>query len=136
MRYDIYTPKYFTPEELVPPEYVTVWYHLCDPRMLLVLDRLRERYGRIAINNYSYGGKVKYAGFRPLGSGLGSPYSQHCFGRAFDPKFIDYEGDREEIVNYLISDCLEVKVIRSYIWGLHIDNRNAITHGPIVWRSE
>ena len=133
MRYEFYKPVYFRPEELVPPRFAINWYKYCDGTMLIALDRLRDRFGSITINNYLWGGNLQYAGYRPFDSGTGSNDSQHCFGRAFDLKF-GSQVDLEEVISHIQSSMPEITIVRKYNWGLHIDNRNCIKQ--VTWRSK
>ena len=133
MKYSVYFPKYFAPEELVPPECVSDWLYVCDGRMLRVLDMLRTVFGKITINNYAWGGNLKYAGFRPSGCKVGNKTSQHRFGRAYDLKF-NQNVDSEDVIKWLLESCPHVTCIRKYSWGLHIDNRNVSGSQAVVWR--
>jgi len=111
-----YKPKYFIPEEIFPESVVRlhtflskgkvivsekIW-RLVDSRVLITLDRLRDRFGTIVVNDYRWGGKNQYRGYRPAldlidkyyleETGIYRPKwssftSQHCFGRAIDCKF-------------------------------------------------
>jgi hypothetical protein len=107
-----HTPKHFAIEEVFPPETVQdslengivkedIW-RIMDLRILLTLDRLRERFGTTVVNDYLWGGSNTYRGFRPSNSLVDLDYlrryrefkaswssftSQHCFGRAIDCKF-------------------------------------------------
>lgn len=90
----MYIPRHFRVEELVWPEFHAEHRHrgralfmAFDARALLTLDRLRERYGPLVVNDWLWGGEFRLSGLRPLGSGVGAALSQHVFGRAFDCKF-------------------------------------------------
>lgn len=84
--------QYFDWQELVHPNIfkkppVTGFAILFDPRMLITLIRLRERYGKaITTNNWHRGGSFQNRVLRPFGSipAGGSSFSQHFFGRAAD----------------------------------------------------
>jgi len=86
----IYKPKYFDIEELVSPEIFSVRgqraWELLDTYALVTLDQLRERFGKIRINDWHWDGQFKYSGLRPEGGTTGNWWSQHRFGRAFDCK--------------------------------------------------
>lgn len=84
---------YFDWQELVPPEIfkappATGFAILFDPRLLITLIRLRERYGKpITCNNWHReGGSFRNRVLRPFGTipKGGSSFSQHFFGRAAD----------------------------------------------------
>ena len=53
---------------------------------LVTLDQLRERFGKMTVNDWHWEGQFKYSGLRPFGAGPGDAFSQHRYGRAFDPK--------------------------------------------------
>lgn len=87
----IYKCKWFGIKELVPEEVYNLaekedylWW-LFDDRALYVLDQLRKEYGKMIVNDWMWGGDRTMSGFRPWGSQVGSTFSQHHFGRAFDP---------------------------------------------------
>jgi hypothetical protein len=124
MSYIPYIPKYFKPEELVPREALPYWYKACDWIMLKAVDKLSDIFGPIVINNYLLGGNVQYAGFRPEGCTVGEKDSQHRFGRAFDLKFRK-EVNLEDVIDHIVNNMPEIRIIRKYSWGLHIDNRNS-----------
>ena len=107
----MYTPSFFSIEELVPPSIYErrgerAW-QLLDERMLVTIDQLRMRFGPMAINTWhseklqkAYGLRTQsglrtlefyqtYYGDKGLEKYLGS-LSQHKYGRAFDCLFEDY----------------------------------------------
>ena len=86
----IYRPRYFGLEELVAPEIFKArgeraWV-LLDVYALVTLDQLRERFGKMTVNDWHWGGKFKDSGLRHESSTTGKWWSQHRFGRAFDIK--------------------------------------------------
>lgn len=94
-----YIPEHFGIKELVDPKTYQdrgiKAFQLLDPYMLWTLDRLRERFGSITINNWAWGGNYQFSGFRPKSCSIGSFYSQHRMGRGFDLKFKDYPDPSE-----------------------------------------
>lgn len=126
-----YIPKYFDIKELVDKKTYEnrgiKAFELLDPYMLWTLDRLRERFGSITINNWSFGGQFQYSGFRPKDCDIGSYYSQHRLGRAFDLKFKDYTPDEIRSIikvqykheDFKFINCVENK---TPTW-VHIDRR-------------
>lgn len=84
-----YVPVHFKLEEFLDPETfkahpVDGWRFL-DPLLLMTMDRIRERYGKlITINNWEAGGQFKYRGFRPSACTEGAPLSAHRRGMACD----------------------------------------------------
>ena len=86
-----YKPFYFRTWELVPKE----TYQQFDDNSIMffpanalrMLDRLRDFLGvPIIINNWHEGGNYEYSGLRPISCKVGSEYSQHRLGQAFDIK--------------------------------------------------
>jgi hypothetical protein len=96
--------KHFSIHELVPPntfkQRAEKAWELLDERLLITLDRLRERYGPMTVNNYYWGKDREWSGLRTKESPYYSPYSQHSFGRAADCLFknISAEVVRKEIL--------------------------------------
>ena len=96
----MYIPQYFQLYELVPPGLYAdkserfLW-HLFDDRILIAADGLRRRYGKLIVNTWRWGGRHMYRGFRPPGTTVGSPWSQHRWGRGID--FMPTELSAEEI---------------------------------------
>ncbi len=125
----MYIPKYFKPEELVPPDIFEKRgdksIELIDERVLFTLDRLRETFGTCTVNNWSYGGPYSQSGLRTSDSEDYSPTSQHTFGRAMDCKFKNVPAAqvREQVI--------ENKILYPYITFIeddvswfHFDVRN------------
>lgn len=106
----VYVPRYFRIEELLPPpvllpeSYATVYrsnknvlFRLFDYRILITLDRLRERYGACSINNWHVyedhewqkgaPHMFRFSGWRPLDCSEGAMLSEHKQFRAMDCKF-------------------------------------------------
>lgn len=70
------------------------------PQLVLTIQALRDKFGRITINNWLWDGKFKDSGLRlPLGE-LGAGMSSHKFGCAADCKFSDVEPI--EVQTYII----------------------------------
>ena len=129
-----YIPKHFQPYELVSRETYDlfkrqgkldqIWW-LFDPRILLVGDRIRNRYGKITCNDWWYGGSNHYRGWRPALCRVGTAHSQHRFGRALDliPEKVTVDEIRHEIIDegedFGFITCVEADVS----W-LHVDCRN------------
>ena len=127
----IYIPKYFTVEELVPPQVFKdrgqkAW-ELIDSRLLATLDRLRDRYGPMTINDYKWGGEREWSGLRTPDSPYYSRYSQHSFGRAADILFKHHSA--EKIRGDLLDKFPELEyhlitAIEMDVSWVHIDVRN------------
>ncbi|MCG7915920.1 MAG: hypothetical protein JAY71_18800 [Candidatus Thiodiazotropha weberae] len=125
----MYIPKHFRPEELVPPAVFSERGDLCltliDERVLRTLDRLRDSFGIITINDWLWGGNFTESGLRVPDSDCYSCYSQHTFGRAMDckMKYIDAESARQSIIK---SKALFpfISFLETDIDWLHFDVRN------------
>lgn len=131
-----YIPHFFKPYELVPKATYDLlkdkpWriWQLFDPRALYAGDRIRKRYGKMIANTWwspalveTYG-YHQFRGWRPPDCQIGSPWSQHRFGRALDlvPTEVDVEEIREDIKvgSFQYITCIEEDVD----W-LHFDTRN------------
>jgi len=82
--------KYFKIYELVPKVYfergeeLNLWRHL-SPELVHNIDLIREDWGRsLTANNYFWGGKSQYRGWRPQDCPIGAPKSAHKQGLAID----------------------------------------------------
>lgn len=145
----IYIPRHFPIEELVPPEIIDsvpahkayrLWM-LFDPIGLLTLDSLRDRYGSMIVNNHSYGGSNKYCGYRPPECTVGSFFSQHRFGRGFDPhpKEVTSEEIRDDIKSMSVKDREKFRLdgirrMETDISWLHFDTGNwGLAHDKILF---
>ncbi len=122
---EYYKPTYFELQELVDPQtYIDngelAWLFL-DARLLITLDRLREKYGPMIVNTWSlsnYDGKyLRFRGYRPRTYNSGAAYSQHRHGRAMDVNFvrITVEQVRADIMDDPNDPAFE------YITGLELD---------------
>lgn len=92
----MYKSRHFKIEELVPPETIEYYearggkhraWELFDDEAILCLDLLRDDLGSCTINNWLWGGNLRYSGFRPASCDVGSDYSMHRVARGFDVKF-------------------------------------------------
>lgn len=86
-----YIPKYFKIQELVPRALYEMYkgnpyllWNIFDHRILVSIDLIRVRYGKMIANTWYWKGKHQYRGFRHIGCRVGSKLSQHRFGRAID----------------------------------------------------
>lgn len=100
----------FCLDEFVAPEIYnlfgsnSIWF--VNPVIIKIAQYLREQYGVAVINNWSQKGKIDaktflsfekkirdqffaYSGTRPMDCIIGAKYSQHKFGNAIDPKFVN-----------------------------------------------
>lgn len=99
--------RHFRTEEFVPPDV----FHALGARSLLVMDRrilktvtaLRENLDRpVTINNWVFGGNIRWAGFRNSKCTTGAFYSQHKFGRAVDCRVEKMTPD--EVRRYILNN--------------------------------
>lgn len=131
----MYKPTHFAIHELVPPAVFqergeSAW-QLLDDRLLMTLDRLRERYGSITVNNYEWGGPREWSGLRTPDSPYYRIFSQHTYGRAADcqPKNVTIEEIQRDIQAFPnhrafeLINSMELGTLEPEPW-LHIDVRN------------
>ena len=136
---NIYNPKHFRIEELVPPiVYNTykdnsIWF--LNIQMLITLDLIRDYFKLpITVNNWHLHGKFRYRGFREPSCKVGASLSQHKFGRAFD---FDIEGIKPEEFRHILKKKPNHKAFKAitccekFVDWIHIDNRqwNKDKHG-------
>lgn len=140
----MYNPKYFNLYEWLPEDFYYryierygdgLWL-MFDDRILWTYDRLRKRYGRIMMNDWWWGGKNHYRGWRPFDCSTGAELSQHKFARAGDGIFIQpAEEIRQDILkNEYDNDFQYISAMEKDISWLHIDIRNHdnIKHGILI----
>ncbi len=121
----------FRIEELVPPQVFKdrgqkAW-QLLDDRMLITLDRLRERNGSMTINDWVWGGDREWSGLRTADSPYYSKYSQHTYGKAYDIifKHVTAEKVRQDILAKPDDKVFEyINSIELGVSWLHCDSRN------------
>lgn len=81
--------SHFRAEEFVPKYFWKKFGEKCiwwiSPEIISMGEFIRERYGKpVKINDWIFGGKLEYRGFRPATSTVGAEYSQHKLSRAID----------------------------------------------------
>ena len=121
--------EHFSIKELVPKHVYEARgdkaWELLDSRALAMLDKLRDKFGVITVNNWHLGGDRNWSGLRTPDSPFYSAYSQHTFGRAFDCLFTSTTA--EEVRQYILHHQSEFEFICSMELGtswLHFDVRN------------
>ena len=127
----MYKCKHFIIEELVSSQTFKdrgdkAW-QLLDDRILITLDRLREKYGSMTVNNWKWGGDREWSGLRTAESSYFSKYSQHSFGRAVDVIFKDVTAEevRQEFLANKDDEAFEfINSTELGVSWLHIDCRN------------
>lgn len=99
-----YRPANFVIQELVPPDVYQARgeraWELLDVYALITLQRIREVFGPITVNNWHAGGAYKESGLRSFTTSTGAKFSQHRFGRAFDCKG---EKTPREMADYILA---------------------------------
>lgn len=124
-----YTPKYFTPRELLPQDIESDnWMYVFDHRLLRSLDAIREEFGAIIVNNYpltgAFKGELQYRGWRPPGCDVGAEFSQHRFGRGLDFNFMTVKPSTSNLVRFIANNT-DITYFLIYDNFFHIDTRNA-----------
>ena len=127
----MYRCEHFSIHELVPPHVFhkrgeKAW-ELLDERLLITLDKLRQRYGRMTVNNYYWGKNREWSGLRTSDSPYYSAFSQHSFGRAADCLFASKTAEdvRQDILaNPNDDDFLSIGSVELGVSWLHFDVRN------------
>jgi hypothetical protein len=164
-----YGPRHFKPQEIFTKETVkqfsndgswgrdavidpAIW-RLMDARVTWTMDSLRDHFGSMISNDYLWGGKNQFRGYRPIHEILhksdfckknsmkakvGSLTSQHCFGRANDSKFKNASAEevREDIrKNPRANRYKYITFIEDDVSWLHFDVRhwNARQSGIFFW---
>lgn len=138
-----YQCKYFPLKELVPPEMMIYPDHrlwrLFDPVALFTLDALRVRYGPMWVNDFDRG--LRYCGYRPPQCDVGNMFSQHRFGRGFDPHPMGPTAEeiREDIKSLSLKDLEKahldgIRRMETGIPWLHFDTGNyGLVEGKILF---
>lgn len=126
-----YRCRHFALHELLPPhvfqERRDAGWELLDDRLLQALDRLRERYGPMTVNNYHWGGPREWSGLRTPDSPFYSRLSQHSFGRAADCLFANTTAEhvRQDILATPNAPTFQlINSIELNVSWLHFDVRN------------
>lgn len=109
-----FRPPSFILQELVPPPIFDrlgekAW-DLLNEDALRSLQALRDKFGPITVNNWSFGGPFKESGLREADTKTGAPKSAHKRGEAFDckPKAVSVR----EMYDYIIAHGEEFPLIR------------------------
>ncbi len=93
----------------------------------MTLDLLRNKYGSMTVNNWSYGGNREWSGLRTPDSPYFSKYSQHTYGRAADVifKHVVAEQVRQDILQNPAHPTFElINSFEEATSWLHVDCRN------------
>ena len=140
----MYTPLYFEPFELVPPDIYAKrkdqCFELIDERVLITLDILREVFGPCTINDWHWDGRFEQSGLRTPDAPEYSPTSQHTFGRAMDCKFREHSS--ADVRSQVIDNRLlfpYITFIEDDVDWFHFDVRNGqriVLWSPVTNQSQ
>ena len=126
----MYIPDHFKLYELLPKSYYKkdnrLW-NIFDDRLLITIDNLRNKYGKMLVNDWYWKGENQYRGWRPLDCKVGAEFSQHKFGRAVDLILLEVDVNmvRKEIIdNQFSEDFKYITCMEDNTSWLHIDVRN------------
>ena len=101
----MYKCKYFKAYELVPEKLYKLRgekaLELLDRELLVALDYVREKLGKVTVNTWNSGGVFQYRGIRTPECPEYSITSQHPYGKAVD---FDVEGMTSSEVNQWLID--------------------------------
>lgn len=132
----MYRCKHFKIYELVDPDtyrkYGQKAWWFFDCRILKAADMLQEIFGTCTINDWKWGGRFIYSGYRPPHCPIGAERSDHKRGTALDLKFKHATPDevREEIkTDWRWSQYITAVELNTPTWT-HIAHRNV---EPIQW---
>jgi len=141
----MYKSEHFELYELLPEYFYGVHKHkgdtlwlMFDDRVLWTADQLWKLYGPTVIaNDWYWGGKNRYRGWRPWNCEIGADLSQHKFGRALDQKFkyVTAKEVRQDIKNDPWKDEFKyITCIEDNTNWLHFDVRNWLKeqHGLLI----
>lgn len=140
----MYKPIHFSAAELVPKTLYQnyksrgdAWILrvLFDERLLKTIDTIRCNFGPMTINDWSWGGKNQWRGFRSPQCGVGATLSQHRFGRAVDmiPKHVHPDEIRDDIIEDQMGRAYRhIGGLEMNISWLHIDVRGRDQNGKIM----
>ena len=133
----MYKCEYFDIKELVPEsmyqKYGELSWQFFDVNLLKVLDRLREQFGPLHVNNWYNDGPFSQRGIRDFDYGGIDNRSLHKFGKAVDfhSNTVCSEDIREYILNYK-DEFPEIGGMELGTSWVHIDTRNV--DGIITFR--
>lgn len=102
--------KHFKPYEFVPKDmynkYGNKVMRWVNPKIVNILDYLREKYGkRIIVNNWKWNGKLQYRCLRPFDCTVGSKMSDHKFGNAVDFNIDGLSAD--DVWDKIMNECVD-----------------------------
>lgn len=123
-------------QEFVSKSMYSKWGNKCiwfvDPRLFLLAQFYRDRFGGVTINNWLWGGKYNYSGFREPACKVGAKLSQHRFCKADDKKFdeVTVQEVYEDVIKnydlYKKFGLTTIENIKATPTWLHGDLRNTM----------
>jgi len=125
---NVYVPRHFSIKEFVHPDIYSYFgeksIQFMDTRILYTADQLRDLFGPITCNSWSWGENRKFSGLRPFDSKIGAKYSAHKYGKALD--LIFRNNTAEEVRQYIkkyprLESFKYITRIESKVSWLHID---------------
>lgn len=155
----VYVPEHFELWEVFPPTMKPLfesgsdvhganltWLYM-DPRVLVTMDRLRERYGTALMNTWGLKESVRkvygihqWRGYRPRDCEIGAKLSYHKFGEAADMVFtkVSAQRVREDFSNDPFDFAFEfITAIELYVGWFHFScqphdkvNNGILTFNP------
>ena len=130
--------KDFTIQEFVPREVFEKWGDkstwFIDPRLIQLVQALREEFGPITIN----GGTYNYSGYRPPECTIGAKASQHRFGRGADLKFKAhtvqevYDAILKNEAHWMSKGLTTLENIKATPTWLHVDIRSTLLKSILI----
>lgn len=136
----MYQCKHFKAYELVPRALYELRgeraIQLLDKELLVAIDYVREKLGKVTINTWKWGGQFEYRGIRTPECPEYSITSQHPYGKAVD---FDVEGMTSDEVNQWLIDnrnAPELKGITFIEMGMnwtHMDTRPTVNDDLVCW---
>lgn len=127
----IFKPRKFQLYEWFPEDFYLKYYpvygdrlwQMLDVRILKTYDQLRRRFGKIVMNDWKWGGRNQYRGWRPFDCPIGAELSQHKFGQAGDGVFIETPicTVRSAVLK---GEFKYVTAVERDVPWLHVDTRN------------
>lgn len=98
-----YKPEHFKAQEFASrsafERYGNRVLRYIDTRILITADQLRNQFGPMTINNWSWGGEREFSGLRLAGDNHFSKTSDHSWGRAIDGIFL--RATAQEVRDYI-----------------------------------
>ena len=135
----IYKCNYFKIQELVDKDTYELLgdqaWKLLDNNLLILIDKLREKFGSATINNWNIGGNFSKSGFRVYNEKIGAKKSLHKFGLACDLKFSNYTAEkiRQEIRSNEEFWKQYISRIENDVNWLHVDLKDFDSSKNIYW---